>query len=202
MTISLGTAGTEPNGSTAYTDHRRIQPLAELRSAIAPFVTSDSHFLTFPSYPVPPTALLDWQGTVEESDDVASLLALLELAGFAGAAERIAALSRPGGDLEDDEEPASIEAIKAFALTVRDLIGLGEPLIALSDGGSLIAEWHIATDKHIAVKFLGENRVAFSLIAPATGNRIRARLNGSGTRPEVIRAMRAFGIGSWRQHEG
>ena len=201
MTISLGTAATEPNGSTAYTDHRRIQPLAELRSVIAPFVASDSPLLTFPSYPVPPTALLDWQGIIEESDDVAFLLALLELAGFAGAAERIAALSQPGGDLEDDEEPASIEVIKAFALMVRDLIGLGEPLIALSDGGSLIAEWYIATDKHIAVKFLAENRVAFALIAPATGNRIRARLNGSGTRSEVIRAMRAFGIDRWTEHE-
>ena len=202
MSIALGTATDERDGSTAYHGSVRSRPLADVRSMVADLIEIETKSWPASQYQTNHVAFVDWRHAVEDAEDVRSLIALLRLAGLTEIADRIASLSKPGEDLEDDEEPASIESIRALALSIRALIGLGEPLIGLMSKGALVAEWLLAPDKHLAMKFVDEARVTFALIAPAKGGPDRARLNGTSSGAEALAAIGAYGVYRWREYEG
>jgi hypothetical protein len=200
MIVGEQTAISELEGPAAYASILRPRPPADVRSRLADLIEREAD-LRVP-YPMSPIALVDWRSAIADSDSIQSLLALLHLAALHEIAQRIADLSEPGEALEKDEKPASIDAIKAFALSIRDFLGLGEPLIGLSEDGNLVAEWFIARDKHIALKFLQDDRVAFALIAPGAGTSGRARLSGTGPLTAALAAIRAYGVERWREDEG
>ena len=140
--------------------------------------------------------------SVEDAEDTEALLAYLRVAGLENIADRIGNLATPGSDLEDDEQPASFDSIRALTISMRDLKHLGEPMIGLSDGGVLVAEWLLANDKHLAVEYRDNLHVTFALIAPGANGDDRCRLNGTGSVSKMLAACGTYDVHRWNFHEG
>ena len=190
MTAGMDTALAEIASETAVASTPFLDPPAEVRAHLGHYETD-----TRARYPAPVSALMDWHGIARRCKDAQSLLTLLSLAGVKDVATRIAALGEHGAALDEDDVPASVEAIRALTLTIKTFLPLGEPLVGLSDAGSLVAEWHADYETHLAMKLYDDTRVTFALI------KSRARLSGSGSRSAVIAAIRAYGMEQWMAHE-
>lgn len=143
-----------------------------------------------------PSALIRWAHELEACEEIEEVIALLRLADFEKAADRIAILHAT--TIEDDELPPDIESLKNLAKFVKANPDLGELRIGLAPDGTLTGEWRYADDKHIAIQFLSsDNEVVFAAIGPAPRQGARRRLNGTGSLSEIIAQLEAFGLRNW-----
>ena len=128
-----------------------------------------------------------------QSSSFEELIEYLKLNELAGSAERIACL-HAAGDLEEGDEPLSIESVKGFVTFIRRFADLGEPLLGLSPQGFLGSTWRIADDKHLYIQFLNANEAMFSSVSPGTEDGLLFRMSGRGSLPDVLQTLRAKGM--------
>ena len=121
----------------------------------------------------------------------------LKLHELAGSAQRIAYLCT-AGELEEGDEPLSIESVKGFVAFMCRFADLGEPLLGLSPQGFLGSTWRIADDKHLYIQFLNANEAMFSSVSPGTDDGHLFRMSGRGSLPDVLQTLRAKGMDKWR----
>ena len=125
------------------------------------------------------------------------LLSSLKSRGFGKSAARLIDL-RFADDLEDGDEPLSLESARGFVKLMCNFQKLGEPRIGIFPRGTLAVEWRIADDKHLLVQPLDGERATFAFIGPADGDsRGRYRLNGRGTIAKVIGTLQREGVDRW-----
>lgn len=122
----------------------------------------------------------------------------LKLHELTGSAQRIAYLYTTG-ELEEGDEPLSIESVKGFVTFMRRFADLGEPLLGLSPQGFLGSTWRIADDKHLYIQFLNANEAMFSSVSPGTEDGRLFRMSGRGSLPDVLQTLRAKGMDKWRR---
>lgn len=120
--------------------------------------------------------------TNTQSSSFEELIECLKLHELAGSAQRIAYLCA-ADDLEEGDEPLSIESVKGFVAFMRRFADLGEPLLGLSPQGFLGSTWRIADDKHLYIQFLNANEAMFSSVSPGTEDGLLFRMNGRGLAP-------------------
>lgn len=144
-----------------------------------------------------PSAFIRWAHELEACEEIEEIIALLRLASFEKAADRIAVLHSEATS-DDNEPPLDLGSLKNLATFVKANPDLGQPRIGLGQDGVLTGEWRYADDKHIAIRFLSSsNETVFAAIGPAPRRRRRRRLNGTGSISEIIAQLNAFGLRSW-----
>ena len=136
--------------------------------------------------------------TNTQSSSFEELIECLKLHELAGSAERIAYLCTDS-ELEEEDEPLSIESVKGFVAFMRRFADLGEPLLGLSPQGFLGSTWRIADDKHLYIQFLNANEAVFSSVSPGTQGGLLFRMSGRGSLPDVLQTLRAKGMDKWRR---
>jgi len=125
------------------------------------------------------------------------LLSSLRSRGFGKSAARLVDL-RFADDLEEGDEPLSLESARGFVNLMRGFQRLGEPRIGIFPRGTLAVEWRIADDKHLLVQPLDGERATFAFIGPASGESGgRYRLNGRGSIAKVIDTLQREGVEQW-----
>lgn len=116
----------------------------------------------------------------------------LEQSGFSATAARLVRLHRLADD--DPEEPAiSIESLRGLASFLQHQPRLSSPRIGVGPTGVTQAEWRVAEDGMLALKFLTSKFIRFAAIFPR-GQLGRKRRRFSGTLPpsEVWERIRPF----------
>lgn len=121
----------------------------------------------------------------------------LKLHELARTAQRIAFLCG-ADDLEEGDEPLSIESVKGFVAFIRRFADLGEPLLGLSPQGFLGSTWRIADDKCLYIQFLNANEAIFSSVSPGDESGHVFRMNGRGSLPDILQTLYAKGFDKWR----
>lgn len=125
------------------------------------------------------------------------VVATLQSKGFGKSAVRLINL-RFADDLEEGDEPLSLESARGFVKLMCNFQKLGEPMIGIFPRGTLAVEWRIADDKHLLVQPLDGECATFALIGPADGESGgRYRLNGRGTIAKVIDTLQKEGVDRW-----
>ena len=120
----------------------------------------------------------------------------LKLQELTDSAQRIAYLCA-ADDLEEGDEPLSLESVKGFVAFMRRFADLGEPLLGLSPQGFLGSTWRIADDKYLYVQYLNANEAIFSSVSPGTISGHLFRLNGRGSLSDILQTLRAKGMDKW-----
>lgn len=136
--------------------------------------------------------------TNTELSSFEEVIECLKLHELAGSAERIACLCA-ADELEEGDEPLSIESVKGFVAFMRRFADLGEPLLGLSPQGFLGSTWRIADDKHLYIQFLNANEAMFSSVSPGTEDGLLFRMSGRGSLTDVLQTLRAKGMDKWRR---
>lgn len=120
----------------------------------------------------------------------------LEDQGFNKCAERINYLS--SANIEEGDEPLSIESAQGFVNLMRDFPDLGEPRLGLFSQGTLSATWRISDNKHLLVEPFDGARACFAFIGPSTEQGEKLRLNGRGSITDIINTLRKEGVAQWQ----
>ncbi len=116
---------------------------------------------------------------------------------FKESAERIDVL-RKIEDLEDGENPLSVESAQGFSNFIPKFTNLGEPLLGLFPEGTLSAEWRVADDKHFLIEFIDNHTISFAMIVPDTNAQDgKFRLNGRGSQEAGLQALKKNGVTQW-----
>lgn len=135
----------------------------------------------------------DWN----ESAIFDDLLRSLKRRGFGACAARLVDL-RFADDIEEGDEPLSLESARGFVKLMCNFQKLGEPMLGIFPRGTLAVEWRIADDKHLLVQPLDGERATFAFIGPADGDSgSRYRLNGRGAIAKVIDTLQREGVDRW-----
>ena len=116
----------------------------------------------------------------------------LAQSGFSATATRIVYLHRLAAD--DPEEPGiSIESLRGLAWFLQHEPRLRSPRIGVGPTGMVLAEWRVAEDGMLALKFLPSKFIRFAAISPR-GRLERPRRRFSGILPasEVWEPIRPF----------
>ena len=116
----------------------------------------------------------------------------LEQSGFSEIAARLVHLHGLADD--DPEEPGiSIESLRGLASFLRHEPRLPSPRIGVGPTGVMQAEWRVAEDGVLALKFLPSKFIRFAAISPrAPLGRKRRRVNGTLPASEVWEPIRPF----------
>lgn len=135
-----------------------------------------------------PTELASFEG----------LMDALQMLGFNESAEEIEMLSSPD-DIDDGDEPLSLESVRGFVKLMDAFRDLGEPMVGRFSAGTLSVEWRIADDRHLLVEPLDSGNASFAFIGPSlTSGANRFRLNGRGKIADVVDALRNNKVDKWR----
>lgn len=116
----------------------------------------------------------------------------LEQSGYSAIAARLLELHRLADD--DREEPGiSIESLRGLASFLQHEPRLRSPRIGVGPTGIVQAEWRVAEDGMLALKFLPSKFIRFAAISPR-GRLERTRRRFSGVLPasEVWEPIRPF----------
>lgn len=125
------------------------------------------------------------------------VVATLQSKGFGKSAARLVDL-RFADDLEEGDEPLSLESARGFVKLMCNFQKLGEPRIGIFPRGTLAVEWRIADDRHLLVQPLDGERATFAFIGPADSDSSgRYHLNGRGTIAKVIDTLQREGVDQW-----
>lgn len=135
--------------------------------------------------------------TSVEPSSFEEVVTFLDYQGFDKCAERLIYL-HSADDLEEGDEPLTLESAQGFIHLIRDFKDLGEPLLGLFSEGTLSVEWRIADDKHLLIEPLDSENASFAFIGPSTMQGNKFRLNGRGTIADVINTLRIHGVNQWR----
>lgn len=143
------------------------------------------------------TGLAIASSKLSQPQNVEDAIALLNSLGYIKCAERIELL-RNDDDLEEGEAPLSPESVKTFLAFITDIRltsefkGLGEPLMGKFSQGTLSADWRALDGKYLLIEFHANGIVSFAMIDG------KSRLNGRGTREEIISILRKQEVTSWK----
>lgn len=123
---------------------------------------------------------------------------ILRKRGFVKSANRIDYL-RSTDDMEEGDQPLTVESVMGFVDLMYRFGDLGEPLLGFFSEGTLSAEWHIADNKHLMIEPLDDKNASFAFIGPTNKPGEKFRLNGRGSIEEVIDTLRKYGVDRWKK---
>ena len=124
----------------------------------------------------------------------------LQKRGFVKSADYINYLQSTD-DLEEGDQPLTIESVMGFAELMYRFRDLGEPMLGLFSEGTLSVEWRIADDKHLLIESLDDKNASFAFIGPTNKPGKKLCLNGRGTIEEVIDTLRSHGVDGWKKSD-
>lgn len=134
--------------------------------------------------------------TSVEPSSFEEVVTFLDYQGFDKCAERLIYL-HSADDLEEGDEPLTLESAQGFVHLIEDFKDLGEPLLGLFSEGTLSVEWRIADDKHLLIEPLDSENASFALIGPSSKRGDKFRLNERGKITDIINTLQKNGVTQW-----
>ena len=94
------------------------------------------------------------------------IISYIRLAGSNSIGERLEAILIDR-EVGIDVSPLSLDSLRDFALFFIDHKNIREPMTGVSSDGFMQSEWHFNRNKHVIVKFFGNQIVRLALIKPS-----------------------------------
>lgn len=143
---------------------------------------------------------LDWDNALERCNERSEVIPLIRLSGFDKVADQIVHLLGQEDALEPEDSPLILHSLKGCANFLRKERRLEHPaVLTISPDGSLVAEWHYGSNRHLAVKFVNEHTARFASIAPTRSRPDQTR-SLSGTVPliELVDSLSPVHVTEWK----
>jgi len=137
---------------------------------------------------------------INDSNNLGGLIALARIYKLDYIADRLIEFSDI--DEEEDQKPLLLNSVKLFLEFIIHNRQLFDPLIALCPDGNIQAEWHTKDNKHLAIKFLLNSKVRFSILTPSSAlssDNLGENLSGLTSIDKLSSTLQDFEVYKWKK---
>lgn len=139
---------------------------------------------------------------INDSNDLVGLIGLARIYKLDHIADRLIDFSEIDEEEEEGQEPLLLSSAKFFLDFIIHNRQLFDPLIALCADGNLQAEWHTKDNEHLAIKFLPNSKVRYSILTPSrelSSDNIGENLSGFTSIDKLFSTLEDFQVHKWKK---